>query len=162
MFMGDEWGATEIFPFFCDFKGDLADAVLKGRKSEFADAYSKYGDEIPDPVSQETREAAVLDWDARSRPPNAARLALTRALLAARKTFVATLIPAMVTPGEVRLESGLLTAHWAAGAKSLMLLANLSDDAKSNPATRWGTPIWGDTPPQALPPWSVYAAIGGG
>ena len=68
----------------------------------------------------------------------------------------------MVTPGEVRLESGLLTARWAAGAKSLKLLANLSDDAKSNPATRWGTAIWGDTPPQALPPWSVYAAIGGG
>ena len=24
LFMGEEWGATEPFPFFCDFKGDLA------------------------------------------------------------------------------------------------------------------------------------------
>ena len=29
LFMGDEWGAREPFPFFCDFKGELADAVRK-------------------------------------------------------------------------------------------------------------------------------------
>ena len=40
LFMGEEWGATEPFPFFCDFKGELADAVRQGRKREFAEAYA--------------------------------------------------------------------------------------------------------------------------
>ena len=163
MFMGDEWGATEPFPFFCDFKGELAEAVRQGRKREFADAYATHGDEIPDPLAAETRLMAVLDWDLRDKPAHAARLALTRALLAARKQWVAPLIAAMVTPGEVRFEAGLLAARWRAGDKSLLLLANLSAEEKRAPAKLvWGEPIWGEGPPRLLPPWSVYAAIGEG
>ncbi len=160
MFMGDEWGAPEPFPFFCDFKGDLADAVRQGRRREFAEAYALHGDEIPDPLAAETRDMAVLDWGAPSRPEHAKRLALTRALLAARQRFVAPLLPAMQTPGEVRFESGLLTARWAAGEKTLMLLANLSEAPSANPIATWGKPTWGDAPPHELPPWSVYASIG--
>ena len=36
LFMGEEWGATEPFPFFCDFDADLAEAVREGRRQEFA------------------------------------------------------------------------------------------------------------------------------
>jgi maltooligosyltrehalose trehalohydrolase len=161
MFMGDEWGAREPFPFFCDFQGELAEAVRQGRRREFAEAYAAHGDEIPDPLSPETRDAAVLDWDARKQPAHAARLALTRALLAARKKWVAPLLPAMVTPGDVHFESGLLKAQWRAGDKGLMLLANLADTGQPKPAISWGAPIWGDEPPGDLPPWSVYAAVGG-
>ena len=133
--------------------------MRKGRRREYAEFYAAYGDEIPDPLSAETRASAVLDWNARTRPEHATRLALTRSLLAARHQWIAPLIPAMVTPGDVRLESGVLTARWAAGAKTLMLLANLSDAAKPKPAASWGAPIWGGEPPQPLPPWSVYVAI---
>ena len=35
LFMGEEWGSKAPFPFFCDFKGDLADAVRKGRRAEY-------------------------------------------------------------------------------------------------------------------------------
>ncbi len=161
MFMGDEWGAREPFPFFCDFHGELAEAVRQGRRREFAEAYALHGDEIPDPLSRETRDAAVLDWDARAEPQHAQRLALTRALLAARKKWVAPLLPAMVTPGDVHFESGLLKAHWRAGDKGLMLLANLADTGQPKPAISWGAPIWGDEPPGDLPPWSVYAAVRG-
>ena len=52
LFMGEEWGSKAPFPFFCDFKGDLAEAVRKGRRSEYAWAYAKYGDEVPDPLAQ--------------------------------------------------------------------------------------------------------------
>jgi len=84
---GREWGATEPFPFFCRFqKGELADAVRNGRKKEFAEAYAKLGGEIPDPLSKETRDAAVLDWDAPHKARSCKRLALTRSLLAARKS----------------------------------------------------------------------------
>ena len=40
-------GATEPFPFFCDLSGERAEAVRKGRKAEFADAYAKHGSDIP-------------------------------------------------------------------------------------------------------------------
>jgi len=55
-----------------------------------------------------------------------------------------------------------LSARWHAGEKSLLLLANLSDAANPRLQTlAWGDPIWGTSPPRKLPPWSVYAAIGG-
>ena len=159
MFMGDEWGAREPFAFFCDFQGELADAVRQGRRREFAEAYAAHGNEIPDPLAQATRDSAVLDWQALKQPAHAKRLALTRALLAARHRFVAPLIPAMTSPGEVSFSSGLITARWAAGEKTLLLLANLTDATKAKPSLAWGTPIWSDTPPATLPPWSVFAAI---
>ena len=158
MFMGDEWGATEPFPFFCDFQGALADAVRQGRRREFAEAYAAHGDEIPDPLAAATRDSAALDWQALKQPAHAKRLALTRALLAARHRFVAPLIPAMTSPGDVHFESGLLSARWSAGEKALLLLANLTDAGKARPALSWGTPIWGDEPPATLSPWSVFAA----
>ena len=162
MFMGDEWGATEPFLFFCDFKGDLGEAVRKGRKAEFADWHAQAGDGIPDPLAKETKDAAVLDWAARERSPHKERLALTRALLKTRDKHIAPLLPAMIGAGEASLENGLLRAHWRSGDETLMLLANLSDTAKARPAALdWAEPVWGDCPAQSLPPWSVYAAIGG-
>ena len=36
LFMGEEWGAKQPFLFFCDFSGELAEAVRKGRREEFS------------------------------------------------------------------------------------------------------------------------------
>jgi maltooligosyltrehalose trehalohydrolase len=36
LFMGEEWGATQPFPFFCDFPPPLDEAVRNGKRSEFA------------------------------------------------------------------------------------------------------------------------------
>ena len=63
--MGEEWGSDRPFPFFCDFQGELAQAVRKGRREEFKSAYAELGDGIPDPLAEETFRSAVLDWDAR-------------------------------------------------------------------------------------------------
>jgi hypothetical protein len=41
-----------------------------------------------------------------------------------------------------------------------MLLANLSDERRPNPAASWGQPIWGDAPARDLLPCTVYAALG--
>ena len=35
LFMGEEWGCTTPFLFFCDFHDELADAVREGRRKEF-------------------------------------------------------------------------------------------------------------------------------
>jgi len=160
--MGEEWGAAEPFPFFCDFEGELADAVRQGRKREFAEAYARHGSEIPDPLARETRELAVLDWSSRAEPAHAARLTLTRELLRVRRENIIPLLPAMIGKGQASLETGRLSAEWPAGRATLMLLANLSDVPKPAPAPlQWGEPVWNGPPPATLPPWSVYVAVKG-
>jgi hypothetical protein len=71
------------------------------------------------------------------------------------------LLPAIERGADARIDDGVLAAAWRGGDRRLQLIANLSDAAKPRPALIWGQPIWGNTPPQHLPPWSVYAAIGG-
>jgi maltooligosyltrehalose trehalohydrolase len=162
LFMGEEWGADEPFPFFCDFAVELADSVRSGRKQEFAEAYAKHGEAgIPDPLAQSTRDAAVLDWDARSRAPHAKRLALTRALLKARRNFVMPLARTMTGDNDANFEQGVITAVWRTFDTALYLIANLSDSERPSPASNWSRTVWGDSPPATLPPWSVYAGIGG-
>src|SRR6185369_7378395 len=80
LFMGEEWGSARPFPFFCDFQGSLAQAVRAGRRNEFAEAYERYGDEIPDPLEESTLREASLDWQACTSGPGEQRLALMRKL----------------------------------------------------------------------------------
>jgi maltooligosyltrehalose trehalohydrolase len=162
LFMGEEWGSTRPFPFFCDFKGDLAHAVRQGRRAEYEWAYAQYGDEVPDPLDIETFKSAVLDWDARDLPPGSARLALVRELLAVRHREIVPRTPG-ATFGEARVnDDGLLTAHWMMGDGSrLQLLANVSPDEIAAPPTHSSAPpIWGGEPSDHLPPWSVFWSIG--
>jgi hypothetical protein len=58
-------------------------------------------------------------------------------------------------------DDGIVHASWPAGSHSLLLLVNFADTSTPCPPIAWGEPIWGDAPPRDLPPWSVYAAIGG-
>jgi maltooligosyltrehalose trehalohydrolase len=159
--MGEEWGATEPFPFFCDFKGDLAEAVRNGRKKEFAEAYARHGSDVPDPLSADTRASAVLDWSAARRPRHANRLALTRALLAVRKRAIVPLLNSIDGSAEASLKNKMLLARWPTRDGTLQLLANLAGTPVQKPELAWGDAIWGGHPPPTLPPWSVYAAIGG-
>src|SRR5277367_5236282 len=66
LFMGQEWGASQPFPFFCDFSAKLADAVRTGRREEFA-RFPEFQspatrERIPDPTSDETFLSAKLGW----------------------------------------------------------------------------------------------------
>ncbi|MDU3128912.1 MAG: DUF3459 domain-containing protein, partial [Bradyrhizobium sp.] len=163
LYMGEEWGSKQPFPFFCDFQGDLAHAVRKGRRKEYEWAYAKYGDEVPDPLDIETFRSAIIDWDARNELPGRERLALVRDLLAVRHSKVAPLLPGATFGAADVTDEGRLTAHWTMGDGSqLRLLANVSDKEIAGPSNDVsGTPIWGGTPGYRLPPWSVYWSIGG-
>jgi maltooligosyltrehalose trehalohydrolase len=161
MFMGDEWGAREPFPFFCDFKGELADAVRNGRRKEFAEAYAGSHDDVPDPLSEQTVRLARLDWAAIDKPEHRARLDLVKRLIAARAAFIIPRLPHLQPGGHAAFADGILTAQWTfASGETLSMLANLSERVRTCPGTfRNEQPVWGGAPPAELPPWSVYAAI---
>jgi maltooligosyltrehalose trehalohydrolase len=160
LFMGEEWGSTMPFPFFCDFDGDLAEAVRNGRREEFKAAYTTLGDEIPDPLAEETFRSAVLDWDARDTPRGRDWIAFTRALLQTRAREIAPGL-AEAAFASAQWEKDILTASWRLGGGHLNVLANLSAKETSRPqGISLGRSIWGGTVAETLPPWSVYWGIG--
>lgn len=162
LFMGEEWGSKAPFPFFCDFKGGLAEAVRKGRKHEYAWAYARYGDEVPDPLDAATFQSAVLDWERRDAPDGAKRLRLVRELLAIRRREIAPRLKGARFGEASAEESGLLTASWQMGdGTTLLLAANLSGAGIAYETNRAGVPIWGPGPGARLPPWSVSWRLGG-
>jgi malto-oligosyltrehalose trehalohydrolase len=163
LFMGEEWGSTQPFPFFCDFQGPLGDAVRKGRRREFESAYAELGHAIPDPLEEATFRMAVLDWRAPATQSGRKRLALIRDLLATRwREIVPRLAGAKFAAA--RSDQHLLTSDWLlADGQTLRLLANLSDaDATAPSNFRPLRSIWGGELRATLPPWSVFWSIGGG
>jgi len=61
LFMGEEYGETRPFPFFCDFgDSELQAAVSRGRRAEFA-AFG-WADRVPDPQAPHTWGSAKLSW----------------------------------------------------------------------------------------------------
>jgi malto-oligosyltrehalose trehalohydrolase len=161
LFMGEEWGSTRPFPFFCDFKGDLAAAVRKGRHKEFAGAFAKYGDEVPDPLDVSTFRSATLDWEMRHEPAGEKRLALVRELLAIRRREIVPRLAGAAFGAAQSLENGLLTAHWRfSDGATLQLTANLSDTEIASPVDKTGSQIWGGDSGKAMPPWAVAWHLG--
>jgi maltooligosyltrehalose trehalohydrolase len=162
LFMGEEWGSTVPFPFFCGFQGDLADAVREGRRKEYAWAYAKYGGELPDPLALSTFESAILDWESLNEETAEKRLALVRELLATRRREI---IPRLAGArfGEAHAASkGLLMADWRmADGAALQLQANLSNTAITRkPGEASAQQIWGGDVAELMPPWSVAWHLG--
>jgi 1,4-alpha-glucan branching enzyme len=160
LFMGEEWGAAQPFPFFCDFSGDLAEAVRAGRRAEFAAQFAAHGDAaLPDPLAEETFRSAVLGWEARDQPPHAGRLAHVRALLALRRVVIAPRLAHFVRgSAAAQAEGSILNARWHFAAESLVLCANLA----STPAAAPPAPpadaraLWGGMPGAEHAPWAVH------
>jgi maltooligosyltrehalose trehalohydrolase len=160
LFMGEEWGAGSPFLFFCDFKGQLADAVRKGRHEEFS-RFPEFVDpkraaKIPDPLAEATFLASKLDWSR----IDTEHLAYYRALLNARREHVRPLTPSIQQGGETLvLGEQAVRVVWRAQNSLLLLDANLSP-SRIESAPLGGRVFWrcGDTD-VALGPWSVRWAI---
>jgi maltooligosyltrehalose trehalohydrolase len=162
LFMGEEWGSRRPFPFFCDFKGGLADAVREGRRREYDWAYARYGDQVPDPLDEATFRSAVLDWSERDTAAAQHRLALVRGLLAVRTREIAPRLAGAAFGEAEASKDGLLTAHWRMGdGTHLRLTANLSAQPIAVPSREpSGAPIWGEIAGGHVAPWSVCWRIG--
>ena len=148
LFMGEEWGCRQPFLFFCDFEGDLGDAIRKGRREEFA-RFAAFRDpavreKIPDPLAESTFQACVLDWS----KADQVSLAHYKNLLTLRRQHI---VPLDCGPGRYRmLGSRAFEVEWD---DALILIANCGDDAVSLTDTPRGKPLWSNGTPGA--PWSV-------
>jgi len=165
LFMGEEWASRAPFPFFCDFAGDLAEAVRQGRRREFRAAYAAYGDEIPDPLSEATFDSARLDWHELASPAGRERLSLVRRLLTIRKACILPHLAAARFDDAYISAAGLLSARWRLRKSgSLALLANLSEAAIPLPddSVSSGDVIWGHRVSDTMTPWAVVWTAGGG
>jgi malto-oligosyltrehalose trehalohydrolase/4-alpha-glucanotransferase len=133
LFMGEEWGAAQPFPFFCDFGPDLADAVRRGRRGEFA-RFPEFKDpamreRIPDPTAEDTFLSAKLAWNDLAREPHQAWLDWYRRVLAVRHCDIVPRLADIRTGGRYQvIGDGAVVVRWtlAAPGGELVLAANLS------------------------------------
>jgi maltooligosyltrehalose trehalohydrolase len=163
LFMGEEWNARQPFLFFCDFHGELAEAVRRGRREEFK-RFPEFADpaareRIPDPQDPATFHASKLRWEQRQLPESAAALRWYRRALEVRRAHIVPLMREITQAGEWRvMGEGAVYLRWqSARGRELRLSANLSTRAQEFPYDD-GRVLWheGDKPQEmVLAPWSV-------
>jgi maltooligosyltrehalose trehalohydrolase len=142
LFMGEEFGCKQPFLFFCDFEGELGEAVRKGRSEEFK-RFASFKGSIPDPLAESTFKQSVLDWGKR----DSGWLAHYKQLLQLRQRAIA---PRKFGSGKYRmLGERAFEVKW----EGLTLIANCGDakvEVKDAPrqAALWSNGDLGA-------PWSV-------
>jgi maltooligosyltrehalose trehalohydrolase len=134
LFMGEEFGATTPFLFFCDFGPDLATAVTEGRRKEFA-RFARFSSPeaqaaIPDPNAADTYARSKLDWSCLAGAKHSRWLAYYRELLALRRDAIVPLLAG--APGgygrHAACGEGAVVVEWTLGRKSrLEIRLNLSE-----------------------------------
>lgn len=166
LFMGEEWAAPQPFCYFCDYHGELGDAVREGRRREFA-RFPAFAEEsarasIPDPNAQATFDASRLNWRSAARAPARRYLELVRELLAVRAREITPYLDDGLCGGRwKRFASAGLHVVWPLRNASLHLMANLSTENAVPDSAPPGDLLY--TLPAALtggrverlPPWSV-------
>jgi len=169
IFMGEEFGASSPFLFFCDFHGDLAAAVTNGRRSEFA-RFARFNspdvrESIPDPNAENTYLQSKLNWDSLRDKVHAGWLNLYRELLALRQSKV---VPHLGRTCATRCEASegkerKLSVEWIFDdGVRLQLRANLGNETVSISHEHRTPPFYASTPEAvaafeqgSMPPWSV-------
>jgi maltooligosyltrehalose trehalohydrolase len=165
LFMGEEWGTRVPFPFFCDFGPDLAAAVTRGRREEFA-RFPAFSDSavrqrIPDPNEPATFGAAALDWSNTGSAESESWLGYVRELLGLRQREIVPRLAGM--PGgravfSVMGDRGLQVSWSLNDGSELVLQANLGAAPLSGANMPKGEQLFATVSARSavLPPWSVY------
>jgi len=171
LFMGEEWGCEQPFPFFCDFEDpELSARVREGRRREFR-SFPEFREpaareRIPDPTAVETFTSSVLRWRDREEPPGRDRRAFVQELLALRHREIVPRLPGLENHrGDFRIfgEAGL-QVRWVLGdGARLVLRAHLSpNECQAAPGADGTRVLFFVSSDQAaaptggtLPPWTV-------
>lgn len=89
LFMGEEYGETQPFQFFCSFSDPaLIENIRAGRRREF-EAFHQNGAAVPDPQDESTFAASRLVWSWESDPHRSGLRRLYHDLLRARREWPA-------------------------------------------------------------------------
>ena len=165
LFMGEEWGARQAFPFFSDIGEDLADAIRQARADELKHfpASADHGP-VPDPMSHATFMASKLVWEDAQAEEGAGYLAHYRQLIALRQ---AEIVPRLYGMGGNSGSYDVLTetvvqVRWTLGdGFVLSLIANLSAEPFHHPGIGGVTPLWvqGALSADQLGAWGVLFTL---
>lgn len=149
LFMGEEWAASTPWQYFTDHPDpDLAEAVRRGRRREFA-AHGWAEDEVPDPQDPATRERSCLDWSEPEREPHARVLAWYRELIALRHSQADLTDPDLA---DIKVAHDA-EARWLAFRRGDVRVAvNLGEEPAAIPL--------GPRPARVLAAWEPVAAPG--
>lgn len=169
LFMGEEWDASQPFPYFCDFDQELGEKVSQGRRKEFA-AFPEFADpeklqRIPDPQAESTFASAKLDWSELKVPKHDAHLRWYTHILAMRRACIVPLLCVIGgKAGHYRVVGpGAISIQWKVdGVATLLLDANLSDTSQAGFASSRGKELWREgqaTSEGELSPWAVRWAL---
>ena len=148
LFMGEEWACSRPFPYFCDFRGDLADAVRRGRLEQFTSQRQRedpaYLATIPDPLDERTFLSAKLNWEELAQEPHASALSHYRTLLELRHRTIIPLLRCLADKqGRCSVQGPrALEAHWDLDHGGLRLDANLSDHVSAPFSPLDGDTLW--------------------
>jgi malto-oligosyltrehalose trehalohydrolase len=139
LFMGEEYGETQPFFFFCDYTGELGDIVRNGRIKE-AEGFGglKQGKsvaDLPDPNAQGTFEASKLRWEAKEADRGREWTGFIRKLLDIRRKFV---VPMLAEGGDMKAAitaaaDEVIAVSWTSGGRKLCLAANLAREPRVAP-----------------------------
>ena len=146
LFMGEEYGESRPFQFFCSFSDPtLIENVRAGRRREF-EAFHKDGSDVPDPQAESTFAASRLSWSWESDSHRSGLRRLYQDLLRVRREWpvlrdyvqrTACLLPtADPVLKLIRGESGVDSQH------SIRALFNLSAQEQPIPDGARGRLRW--------------------
>ena len=145
LFMGEEFGASTPFLFFCDFGTDLAEKVTEGRRAEFAKFAEFNSPErqklIPDPNSESTFQKSKLDWGSLEHARHRAWLNFYRELLSIRHREIVPRIGSIATDKATYepLNTRGLSVRWPfLNSGALQCILNFADSEIRIPETLSG------------------------
>jgi maltooligosyltrehalose trehalohydrolase len=165
IFMGEEFGADQPFPFFCDFEPDLAKLVREGRRNEFA-KFAEFQDpisreRIPDPTSEETFLSAKLDWTSATKSGHTDWVSFYRQLLSIRHREIVPRLKGARSGRYEILGAGAVSVRWFMGdGAQLTMTANLGPANVTSPVAPVGRLLWQSAVGNVgLAPWKVIWSI---
>jgi len=126
LFMGEEWGAADPFPFFCDFDEELNAKVRLGRKEELKRLPGFETEEASDPTAEATFRNAKLRWDKMNENPTIGDY-YEQLLRLRHQVIVPLLGDARSCVTTYDSDASPLRVRWPMGSSNLHLTANLSN-----------------------------------
>ncbi|MEZ2223426.1 malto-oligosyltrehalose trehalohydrolase [Rhizobium sp. RCC_161_2] len=160
LFMGEEWGSTDPFPFFCDLADELNETIRAGRKEELSRLPGFDVNDALDPICESTFRQAKLQW--RGAIHNEPFVEYYRLLLSLRrKWIVPCLADARGHSAKYDSDGRLVCVTWKMGRSILHLMANLSGEAVDTTVPNRKDIILsqGDIAPDRLGPWAVLWSL---